>query len=127
MDTDQRLHFGGRRCPMATKRRQFSREFKEEAVRLWAESGRPLAQIARELTVRTEQLRRWRRQLGAVKADPAAARETEAQELRRLRREGRVTRHGRGFPKKEGGVSSEEARWGTPALPATRPARRCAR
>ncbi len=25
---------------MATKRRQFSREFKEEAVRLWAESGR---------------------------------------------------------------------------------------
>src|SRR5438094_10446935 len=92
MDTDQRLHFGGRRCPMATKRRQFSREFKEEAVRLWAESGRPLAQIARELTVRTEQLRRWRRQLGAVKADPAAARETEAQELRRLRRELELTR-----------------------------------
>ncbi len=45
---------------MPGKRRQFSREFKEEAVRLWAESGRPLAQIARELTIRAEQLRRWR-------------------------------------------------------------------
>src|SRR2546430_11442800 len=104
MDTDQRLHFGGRRCPMATKRRQFSREFKEEAVRLWAESGRPLAQIARELTVRTEQLRRWRRQLGAVKADPAAARETEAQELRRLRRGVARTRHGRELLTKTAGV-----------------------
>src|SRR2546430_6732893 len=116
MDTDQRLHFGGRRCPMATKRRQFSREFKEEAVRLWAESGRPLAQIARELTVRTEQLRRWRRQLGAVKADPAAAHETEAQELRRLRRESEATRHGRGFPKKTAGIFSQQAPGGTPAM-----------
>ena len=80
---------------MPGKRRQFSREFKEEAVRLWAESGRPLAQIARELTVRTEQLRRWRRQLGAVKADRAAAQETEAQELRRLRRELEITRQER--------------------------------
>src|SRR2546430_17724471 len=115
MDTDQRLHFGGRRCPMATKRRQFSREFKEEAVRLWAESGRPLAQIARELTVRTEQLRRWRRQLGAVKADPAAARETEAQELRRLRRGPQLTRQGRGLPKKNAGVFAQKVPGGKPA------------
>src|SRR2546426_1114685 len=97
MDTDQSLHFGGRRCPMPGNRRQFSREFKDEAVRLLAESGRPLAQIARELTVRTEQLRRWRRQLGAVKPDPTAARETEAQELRRLRRELEITRQERGL------------------------------
>src|SRR2546427_6816822 len=116
MDTDQRLHFGGRRCPMATKRRQFSREFKEEAVRLWAESGRPLAQIARELTVRTEQLRRWRRQLGAVKADPTAARETEAQEVRRLRRGGWNPRPGRGLPKKKAAVFTEECPGRDPAL-----------
>ena len=95
---------------MATKRQQFSREFKEEAVRLWAESGRPLAQIARELTVRTEQLRRWRRQLGAVKADPAAARETEAQELRRLRRELELTRQERDFLKKAAAFFAKESR-----------------
>src|SRR2546425_4486352 len=121
MDTDQSLHFGGRRCPMATKRRQFSREFKEEAVRLWAESGRPLAQIARELTVRTEQLRRWRRQLGTVKADPAAAHETEAQELRRLRRERAPPRPGRGVLKKKAGVFPEKTRGGTPILRAPPP------
>ena len=53
---------------MATKRRQSSRQFKAEAVRLWAESGRPPRQIARELAVRAEQLRRWWHQLGARSA-----------------------------------------------------------
>ena len=42
---------------MPGKRRQFSREFKEEAVRLVGESGRPLSVIARELGIRPEQLR----------------------------------------------------------------------
>src|SRR2546425_9688322 len=119
MDTDQSLHFGGGRCPMPGKRRQFSREFKEEAVRLWAESGRPLAQIARELTVRTEQLRRWRRQLGAVKADPTAARETEAQEVRRLRRGGGVPRPGGGLLKKKAGGFSRKNRRGHTWTPNT--------
>src|SRR6266704_3163850 len=100
MDTDQSLHFGGRRCPIATKRRQFSRGVKAAGVLLWLGSSRPLAQIAREFTVRTEQLRRWRRQLGAGKAAPAAAPETEAQELRRLRRELEITRQERDFLKK---------------------------
>jgi len=79
-------------------------------VRLWAESGRPLAQIARELTVRTEQLRRWRRQLGAVKPDRAAGSETEAQELRRLRRELELTRQERDFLKKAAAFFAKESR-----------------
>jgi transposase len=95
---------------MATKRRQFSREFKEEAVRLWTESGRPLSQIARELTIRTEQLRRWRRQLGAVKAEQGAKPETEAQELRRLRRELELTRQERDFLKKAAAFFAKESR-----------------
>ena len=40
----------------AEKRRQFTREFKLEAVRLLHESGRPLAQVARELGVRADML-----------------------------------------------------------------------
>ncbi len=95
---------------MPGKRRQFSREFKEEAVRLWADSGRPLAQIARELTVRTEQLRRWRRLLGAVKPDRTGAQETEAQELRRLRRELEITRQERDFLKKAAAFFAKESR-----------------
>ncbi len=93
---------------MPGKRRQFSREFKEEAVRLWAESGRPLAQIARELTVRTEQLRRWRRQLGTVKPDRAMG--SEAEELRRLRRELEITRQERDFLKKAAAFFAKESR-----------------
>lgn len=95
---------------MAMKRRQFSREFKEEAVRLWAESGRPLAHIARELSVRTEQLRRWRHQLGASKPDRATRPETEAQELRRLRRELEITRQERDFLKKAAAFFAKESR-----------------
>ena len=41
------------------KRRQFSREFKEEAVRLVTEGGQSLAQVARDLDLRPNLLRRW--------------------------------------------------------------------
>lgn len=48
---------------MARKRRKFSREFKEEAVRLVEESGRPMTQVALELGIRADLLGMWRRQL----------------------------------------------------------------
>jgi transposase len=44
------------------KRRQFSTEFKLEAVRLVTEGGKPVGQVARELGIRPEMLRGWRRQ-----------------------------------------------------------------
>lgn len=47
---------------MAGKRRQFTLEFKLEAVRLVDEGERPLAQVARELGIRAGMLRTWRRQ-----------------------------------------------------------------
>jgi transposase len=45
---------------MGTARRQFTDEFKLEAVGLLASSGRPLSQIARELGVAASMLRSWR-------------------------------------------------------------------
>jgi transposase len=46
---------------MATKvRRSFTDEFKREAVSLLASSGRPLAQVARELGIQPSMLRHWR-------------------------------------------------------------------
>jgi len=41
----------------ATTRRQFTDEFKLEAVRLIRESGRPVAQVARELGISDNVLR----------------------------------------------------------------------
>jgi transposase len=93
---------------MAIKRRQFSREFKQEAVRLWAESGRPLTHIARELAVRTEQLRRWRRQFEGAR--PEAAPRPESAELRQLRRELELTRQERDFLKKAAAYFAKESR-----------------
>ena len=43
---------------MARERRQFSEEFKREAVRLAYESGRRLSDVARELDVGTNLIRR---------------------------------------------------------------------
>ena len=40
--------------------KRYSREFKLEAVRLAAVGDRPKAQIARELGIRVNQLRKWR-------------------------------------------------------------------
>jgi transposase len=45
---------------MGTARRQFTHEFKRDAVGLLASSGRPLSQIAQELGIAASMLRAWR-------------------------------------------------------------------
>jgi transposase len=73
---------------MGKTRRAFTPEFKQEAVRQVTELGRPLSQVARELSLRPEQLRGWKQQLvsrGAVSAPVRV--ETAEEEVRRLRRE----------------------------------------
>jgi transposase len=45
---------------MGTLRRQYTEEFKQEAVGLLASSGRPLSQIAQELGIAASMLRAWR-------------------------------------------------------------------
>lgn len=45
---------------MSKKRRQFTREFKLEAVRLVEEGGLSIGQVARDLGINDSVLRRWR-------------------------------------------------------------------
>ena len=47
-----------------TSRRHFDQQFKVDAIRLVNESGRPIAEIAKELGVNRNHLDRWKRQLG---------------------------------------------------------------
>ncbi len=47
---------------MREKRRQFTTEFKLEAVRMANNSGKPISQVARDLGIRADMLRTWRRQ-----------------------------------------------------------------
>ena len=82
---------------MGQSRRQFTDEFKREAVALLASSGRPLTQIAGELGVAPSMLRNWRDRSGGRNAGPALRPNTPASaphsvpdpaaEISRLRRE----------------------------------------
>ncbi|MGD9729642.1 MAG: transposase [Nitrospiraceae bacterium] len=45
---------------MSRPRRQYTDEFKQEAVRLVREAGRPIAQVARDLGIAERMLYRWR-------------------------------------------------------------------
>jgi transposase len=73
---------------MAETRRKFDQDFKEGAVRLVRETGKPIAQVARDLGIHDGTLGNWvnadRRRRG--EAD-GALREDERSELARLRKE----------------------------------------
>lgn len=90
---------------MKKKRRSFTQEFRQEAVRLVLERKRPVAQVARELDVWESCLFRW---VELAKRDGASAASgsteslttDERAELVRLRRENRTLQHERDFLKK---------------------------
>jgi transposase len=100
---------------MSKGRRAFSDEFKAEAVRQVTELGRPIGQVARELAVRPEQLRGWRKQLVARGEVTAPVRvETAEEEVRRLRRELAVLRQEHEFLGKAAAFFARGPARGTP-------------
>lgn len=85
---------------MAKTRREFTPEFKREAVALLESSGRPQMQIAAELGIQPSMLRQWRTSLNgaalrsqpgtapaSILARPMASASDQAAEIARLRRE----------------------------------------
>ena len=72
----------------------YTREFKEEAVRLARGSGKPTAQISRELGISDSALYQWKKELTEKRAEafPGSGHHTELhEENRRLKGElGRV-------------------------------------
>ena len=73
---------------MAETRRKFDQDFKDGAVRIVRETGKPIAEVARELGINEGTLGNWcakdRRARGAGKG---ALSEDERVELERLRKE----------------------------------------
>lgn len=85
------------------KRKEFSKEFKLEAVRLLESSGRPAAAVARELGIRRNQLYKWQRELRMKEARvfPGRGQHPEmADELTVLRRENAQLKEERDILKK---------------------------
>ena len=100
-------------------RREFTPEFRQEAVRLMNErldEGVALAQIGRDLDLEPDQLRRWARDLGqwksetAISQDPSSMTEAEREsEIRRLRRELEQVKQERDFLKKATAFFAKES------------------
>jgi transposase len=86
---------------MKVQRRQYTAEFKREAVRLVTEQGLSKAQVARDLGINDNLLARWQKQLDAAGAQafPGQGNAQDA-ELARLRREVAVLRQERELLKK---------------------------
>jgi transposase len=101
-------------------RREFTKEFRAEAVKLMNErldEGIPLVQIGRDLDLHPDQLRNWARELGQWKSEPSGVSpnpvkmsEPELEnEVRRLRRELERVKQERDFLKKATAFFAKES------------------
>ncbi|TFD00500.1 transposase [Cryobacterium sinapicolor] len=85
---------------MGNTRREFTPEFKDEAVKLVINTGRAVATVARELGVNEATLGRWVNLFKASQdAGEAGITETEKAELLRLRKENADLKLDRAFLK----------------------------
>ena len=97
---------------MATlTRRRFTDAFKSEAVRLTRESGRPVAQVARELGISDNVLYRWRNEERQVESQGRTRQAVRAglDELTRLKRENETLRKERDFLKRAAAFFARES------------------
>jgi transposase len=95
---------------MKKVRKQYTREFKVEAVRLLETSGKSAAQLERELGIGSGNLWRWKRDFAADGEDafPGHGRLTPEQErVRQLERENEILRQERDILKKAIAIFSE--------------------
>lgn len=72
---------------MAETRRTFDRDFREGAVRLVAETGKPIAQVSRDLGINAGTLANWVARDRRRHGGDGVLSEDERAELARLRRE----------------------------------------
>lgn len=81
-------------------KRTYSAEFRAEAVALVLEQGVALARAARDLGMSASTLTLWVQKAKAKRRASETLNESEAEELRRLRREVRILREERDILKK---------------------------
>ena len=98
---------------MSTKtRRQYTEQFKTEAVRLVRDSARPVAQVARDLGIADHLLYRWRAEQQQQAEEGGKTRQdlrTEEAELARLRRENAVLKQERDCLKRAAAFFARES------------------
>ncbi len=98
---------------MGKVQKVYTREFKQEAVRLAQTSGKPIAQVARELGISDTSIHQWRKELAenGSEAFPGKGHQTALEEEnRRLKRELERVQQERDILKKAVGIFSRESR-----------------
>jgi transposase len=86
------------------QKKTYTQEFKREAVRLVQTSGKPIAQVARELGISDASIHQWRKELAehGPEAFPGSGHQTALEEEnRRLKRELDRTRQERDILKNQ--------------------------
>jgi transposase len=93
---------------MGVERKQYSREFKYEAVRLVTEGRLSIAQAARDLGINDNMLSRWKKEFEQNSQQAFAGHgHSQDDELARLRRENEVLRREREILKKAVSIFSQ--------------------
>ncbi len=98
---------------MGKIQRVYTKEFKEEAVRLAQTSGKPIAQIARELGISDSAIHGWRKELAEPREEafPGKGHQTALEEEnRRLKREIERVQQERDILKRGVSIFSRESR-----------------
>ncbi len=72
---------------MSEKRNKYDAEFREGAVRIVAETGKPIAQVARDLGVNEGTLGNWVARAREARDGSKSLSEADYEELKRLRSE----------------------------------------
>jgi len=102
---------------MGSRRRQFTREFKQEALEL-AESLGNMAEAARDLGIAENSIYRWRAQAEMEKSGKRSKQSRKShkdEEIRRLERENKKLRAERDFLKKAAAFFAQQESTGTDA------------
>jgi transposase len=98
---------------MAKVQKVYTKEFKEEAVRLAQTSSKPITQVARELGISDTSIHQWRKELAqhSKEAFPGSGHQTPLEEEnRRLKREIERLQQERDILKKVVSIFSREAK-----------------
>ena len=95
------------------RRREYTKEFKMEAVRLVSEQGYSLSEAARNLGIHSSLLRRWKNQIETEGKDAFPGKGhmgPEQEEIRQLRKEVRELRMEREILKKATAFFAKESK-----------------
>jgi len=95
---------------MPRTRPPYPAEFREEAVRLALTSGKPPGEIAKDLGVSYESLRKWIKQHQVDGGNAPGLTSSEREELRKLRRDNKVLREERDILRKAAAYFARETR-----------------